>query len=114
MEAAAAEAEAMEADEEENEKAGNSKNEESHAGDKSMSVRSEESIKDDVTEAELLFIMYARDVFKTYDKDESNHVSPNEARGCFTFFDVYMSMDQVVKVIAMFLRDSGNPSQLDE
>jgi len=116
-EAAARESEAMEEDE--GNYPGNTNNNEpptpmSDAGEVTVTMRSEDSIKEKVLEADLLFIMYARDTFKRYDRDESNHVSAAEVQGCFTFFNVYMSVGHVVKVMAMFLRDTGNPSQMDE
>mmetsp|Transcript_94818 Transcript_94818/g.267887 ORF Transcript_94818/g.267887 Transcript_94818/m.267887 type:complete len:306 (+) Transcript_94818:482-1399(+) len=76
--------------------------------------RSEEAAKENVTEADLLFIMYARDIFKKFDRDESNLCSATEILRMFTFFGIYMSYESVVKVVCMFLRDKDHATPMDE
>jgi len=79
-----------------------------------VKVRSDAAKSDKVTEADLLFIMYAKDIFGKYDTDASKKVSPFELRGLLTYFNIYMSQKQVDQSMCRLLRDLGNPTPVDE
>lgn len=68
---------------------------------------SEAAKKDGITEANLSIISYVRDLFERYDKDESNHLSCSEIRKVLAYFNIYVSAEDVSKMLCMFLRDTG-------
>merc|ERR1712032_573359 len=79
-----------------------------------MKLRSDAAKDAHVTEADLLFITYASDIFRRFDANGSNKLDPKEFRKALTFFDIYMSEGQVTRSMCRFLRDRGHPTPLDE
>lgn len=67
-----------------------------------------------VREADLLFIVYARNVFMKCDWEGDNRLFYAEFRNALSHFNVYTGHTQAASVMAMFSRDIGETTPLNE
>lgn len=77
-------------------------------------VSSADANSQSVKECELLFIAYVRDIFRKFDQDDSDRLAAHEVKSALSYFNVYVSDVQVMKIISSFLRDIGLESPEDE
>merc|ERR1712217_133184 len=75
---------------------------------------SDEAKENDMKEADLLFVRYASSVFETFGDKQENVLFVNGFQMALTSFGIYMSLAQASSVVAMFLRDIGDCTPLDE
>jgi len=67
-----------------------------------------------VREADLIFIKFVQEVFERYDPAVQNRFGVQQFQASLTYFNIYVSTLQAAGIMAMFLRDSGHTTGLDE
>lgn len=68
----------------------------------------------DIKEVDLLFILFAKDVFSRMPGSKKNNISTSEFRRSLRSFNIYMNFLHASRVMRMFLHDLGEEPPLDE